>query len=319
MKIDVVGIRNESKKALIELFEVVQKSAKIGCSKVGAEHIVDDVGQEVFLLFQQKLIERFDPDYEAEPWLIEISRRVALKMLRKTKELPLDDEVRDGFLSSIDDGLINERISTYDSFDDNPVSFVDQKRAMEKIKNAVKFPGVVNKPRQLSKVTPVIRKENKAEKVISADCRRLREIRLALCMTQVSFSEQLGISTATLLSYEYGRTLTIKEDIMKKAEELFSEQKVVVLRNKEKFSRPMPEIIESWCQMLGATGEDRIEVLIDVLNVDKSTVYRWQKQEMRPNIGMLKIYERNVKNAIRFLKMNKEKITNLAIKKEIKV
>ena len=81
----------------------------------------------------------------------------------------------------------------------------------------------------------------------------------------------------------------------------------------------MPEIIESWCQMLGATGEDRIEVLIDVLNVDKSTVYRWQKQEMRPNIGMLKIYERNVKNAIRFLKMNKEKITNLAIKKEIKV
>lgn len=297
MKLDVPGILKGAPAAMVILMVAVKKSARIGCSKVGAESIEDDVAQEVAMLFVNRLAAKFDEDYNAEPLLIEASRRVALAMLRKNREILVDDTNE-----LIDDeiGVINVR----NDIDSNPVSYLDQQKALQTIK--MKFPSVIPEARQRPKVeaASIVKKRGRVTRKLPPSCARLREIRLDLGMPQESFSSQLGIPTATLLSYEYGRTPKVPAHIMDKAEEVFKREESVAKRNQAQANRPMREIVNEWAEMLKIDPND-FKTISEIVGVAKSTVHRWVDEEMRPRPRELNGYIRSVKLVAKRIELSK--------------
>ena len=287
MKLDIGGIINGKPAAMASLMLVVRKSARIGCSKIGAESIEDDVAQEVAMLFVNKLAAKFDEEYNAEPLLIETSRRVGLSMLRKNREIFMED------LPELpDDG--NDVINARNGIDLNPVSFSEQQKALQAIK--MKFPGIVSEERQKPKVdaASLVKKRGRADRVLSKSCARIREIRTSLGMPQESFSSQIGIPTATLLSYEYGRTPNVPEHVMERAEEVFKREHSVAKRNQAQADRPMNEIVKEWADMLKIDPND-FKTISEIVGVAKSTIHRWVDGEMRPRPRELNGYIRSVK------------------------
>lgn len=287
MKLDVSGILNGKPAAMIDLMAAVRKSARIGCRRVGAESIEDDVAQEVAMLFVNKLIMKFDEDYNAEPLLAETSRRVALSILRKNREIFMEDVPE---LHEDGNNVINAR----NDIDLNPVSYLDQQKALQAIN--MKFPGVVSEDRQKPKADPIglVKKRGRAERVLSKSCARLREIRTSLGMPQESFSSQIGIPTATLLSYEYGRTPNVPGHVMERAEEVFKREHSVATRNQAQADRPMREIVNEWAEMLLIDPND-FKTIAEIVGVAKSTVHRWADGDMRPRPRELNGYIRSVK------------------------
>jgi len=292
MKLRIEDIKSRDNQALKELLDVVKKSARIGCSKVGAESMEDDVCQDVFMLFLDKLVHKFDKQYNAEPLLIETSRRVALALMRRNREVLTEDYLE---LSESGTSDINARNSSLHPVDDEPITYMERQRAMEAIK--MKFPGVVAKPRGLPTMNAMdlVRKRKSKERELSPSCARLREIRTDLGMTQELFAAQLGIPNATLLSYEYGRTPNVPEKLMDAAEEIHKREQVVARRNRAQAERPMVEILAEWAEQSGIKPTD-YEKMADVIGVAKSTVHRWASGEMRPRPRELAGYARIVSN-----------------------
>lgn len=303
MKLDIEGIIKGKPAAMAGLMHAVKKSARIGCRKIGADFIEDDVAQEVAMLFVSRMAAKFDEAYNAEPLLIETSRRVALSLLRKNREIFMEDASE-----LIDSG--NDVINARNDTDSNPVLPMDQQRALQAIK--MDFPGTVCEDRQIPKADPasMVKKRGKAERELSASCARLREIRIELGIAQESFSSQLGIPTATLLSYEYGRTPNVPPHILEAAEEIYKREISVARRNKAQAKRPMREIVDEWADMLGIDPND-FKSLSDIVGVAKSTIHRWVDGEMRPRQRELNGYIRVVKNQARRIRSGKQVIDEI--------
>lgn len=299
MKLDIPGILSGKHVAMVGLMSAVRKSARIGCSKVGAESIEDDVAQEVAMLFVNKLAMKFDEAYNAEPLLIGTSRRVALSILRKNREVFMEDVPE---LS--DDG--NDVINVRNGIDLNPVSYLDQQKAMRAIKME-KVSGILTEERPAPKVNAATlvkkRGTGKARK-LSKTCARLREIRISLGMPQESFSSQIGIPTATLLSYEYGRTPNVPSPVMERAEEVYKREHTVAKRNQVQAERPMGEIVSEWAEMLKIDPND-FKTISEIVGVAKSTIHRWVDGEMRPRPRELNGYIRSVKLVAKRIELSK--------------
>jgi len=285
MKIDIPGILNGEPRAMKGLMSVIRKSARIACNKIGAESIEEDVAQEVAVLFLNRLIHKFDESYNAEPLLIETCRRVALAMLRRNREVCVED------VGELIDNE-NDAINIHDDLDSSPVSYLDQQKALKALGMAKGLDGqqrkragnnhAGNKPR------------GRSVRMLSESCARLREIRVSLGIPQESFSAQLGIPTATLLSYEYGRTRKVPDHIMEKAEEIFEREHVVAKQTLAQAERPMREIINEWAELLQVEPDD-VTTISEILGVAKSTIHRWMDGEMRPRPRELNAYIRSVK------------------------
>ncbi len=303
MKLDVKGVLRGDALALSGLMAAAKKSARIGCGKVGAESIEDDVAQEVALLFINRLAVKFDEDYNAEPLLIETSRRVALSLMRKNREISVGEipELPDDELD-----VINVR----NDIDSSPVSVLDQQKALHTIKT--KFPGVLAEARQKPKADPaaLVKTRKPSARVLSESCARLREIRVNLGMSQESFSSQLGIPTATLLSYEYGRTPKVPAHILQRAEEVFKRESSVAQRNNAQAGRSMKEIVDEWAEMLKIDPND-FKTIAEIVGVAKSTVHRWVDGEMRPRPRELNGYIRAVKIVAKRIKSGSKVIAEI--------
>jgi DNA-binding transcriptional regulator YiaG/DNA-directed RNA polymerase specialized sigma24 family protein len=312
MKLDIEAIKKRNPAAMADFLYVVKKSARIGCRKVGAESIEDDVVQEVAMLFLSRLIDKFDREYNAEPILIETSRRVALSLIRKNREMLVEDTNE---LIESQNNVINLR----DDFDFYPVSTLDQQKAlqalnMERLSREVVIsndrPPTDNPDYPIVDPASIVRKRGKSNKVLSKSCARIREIRTSLELSQEAFSSQLGIPTATLLSYEYGRTPNVPSHIMEKAEEIFERENSVAKRIKSQAERPMSEIIKEWAQML-QIDENDFRTIAEIVGVAKSTIHRWNDGEMRPRPRELNAYIRAVKIVAKRIKSGRKAISEI--------
>lgn len=285
------------------LMVAVRKSARIGSRRAGAESIEDDVAQEVAMLFLNRLVHKFDEAYNVEPILIEASRRVALSLMRKNKEIFVEDILE---LPNEEFGVINAR----NSIDLNPVSNLDQQKALQAIK--MNFPGVITEDRQKPKMdaSTMVKKRGGTKRELSKSCARLREIRISLGTPQESFSSQLGIPTATLLSYEYGRTPNVPDPIMERAEEVYKREGSVAKRNNAQATRPMKEIVNEWADMLKIDPND-FKTISEIVGVAKSTVHRWVDGEMRPLPRELNGYIRSVKLVARRIRASNKAVSEI--------
>lgn len=73
-------------KAWKEMSALVNRCARLGCWKAGATHLQDDVAAEVLILMHTQLLAQLQNGARLDPFLIEVSRRVALSMRRSLDE-----------------------------------------------------------------------------------------------------------------------------------------------------------------------------------------------------------------------------------------
>jgi len=189
----------------------------------------------------------------------------------------------------------NSIINVRNDSDSNPVFYLDQQKALQAL-NMEKVSEILLEESPPPKMDggAFSKKRGRTERVLSKSCARLRDIRLSLGMPQEAFSSQLGIPTATLLSYEYGRTPNVPEHILEKAEEIFKREHTVAKRNMAQAERPMREIINEWADMLKVDPND-FKTISEIVGVAKSTIHRWADGEMRPRPRELNAYIRSVK------------------------
>lgn len=78
---------------------------------------------------------------------------------------------------------------------------------------------------------------------------------------------------------------------MKTARQLLAENSEATRLLKEKFNRPMSEILQEWENNLGTTSDAEIAGLIGVVTM---TINRWRKNETKPDLSALNRYDRIV-------------------------
>lgn len=107
-------------KAWKEMSALVNRCARHGCWKAGASHLQDDVAAEVLILLHTQLLAQLQDGARLDPFLIEVSRRVALSMRRSLDEDRLVsndaegggmifDVAGDDFTNELEDRITSER------------------------------------------------------------------------------------------------------------------------------------------------------------------------------------------------------------------
>ena len=126
---------------------------------------------------------------------------------------------------------------------------------------------------------------------LSPDQQELVNIKNTLGLRHQDYAILLGIGLPRLSSYTYGRTASVPADVMKTARELLAENAEATRLLKEKFNRPMSEILQEWENSLGTTSDAELAGLIGVVTM---TINRWRKNETKPDLSALNRYDRIV-------------------------
>ena len=138
---------------------------------------------------------------------------------------------------------------------------------------------------------------------------RLREIRQQLQLTVLSFAQQLDVEASRMQSMLYGPAARVPDELLRAAEELLRERpRTTSTHSNWLREAPMREIVVTWLrrlQMLApSTAEqsaDSIELekgllsgLAGILDVNRSTVWRWFDQGQKPRARELELFDRTV-------------------------
>lgn len=86
---------------------------------------------------------------------------------------------------------------------------------------------------------------------------------------------------------------------MKTARQLLAENAEATRLLKEKFNRPMSEILQEWENKLGTTSDAELAGLIGVVTM---TINRWRKNETKPDLSALNRYDRIVNLVVNNIK-----------------
>lgn len=311
MKIDLAKTRAGDKSALAVLMKAVKRAAGIACSRVGADNLVEDVAQETAIIFLEKLIHRFDADFNVEPILIETARLEALTEMRKRREIPGGCWTEEGGL--LDIALSDISICVSLERDAAPVADRCQQKALQEIKEM--FPGLTQDSREMPPVidtSKLVKRHRKAPLALSPENARLKAIRLKLGISQEQYAYRLNVTLARIQSYEYGRTSVVPQFILSAAEKLLDLEKLGIARRESAVDlRPMSVVVVEWARMAGVTQDEGATklrqgealLLADILGVSKSTVLRWSQDKMTPNArergGYIRLIQRARQRATR--------------------
>jgi DNA-directed RNA polymerase specialized sigma24 family protein/transcriptional regulator with XRE-family HTH domain len=334
LKLDIEGIKKREAAPLRQLMVVVKRCAHIACLKIGTDSWEDDLAQEVYMLFIEKLIHRFDEAYNAEPYLIEISRFVALNWVRKHKKEVSFGEIfgsenEEEMLSNgaFDDINMSNRklISAHDLDSENPVSSLDQRKALESAKTMLAKKETINSviasnleleselkmPR--GGATAFILRPAATKKVtLGPHAQRLAEIRQNIGLSLEKFAGMLEISNARLATYIYGRHDFQPDkrpghaEIMRRAEDLAANYKDLVTEYKKNDKLSIKQWLKKWAKQICVEPDDYDRIAL-VAGVHVSTVWRWARGDLVPPPHHLRIYIYNFDEAENRLKEKKQK------------
>lgn len=123
---------------------------------------------------------------------------------------------------------------------------------------------------------------------LSPDQQELVNIKNTLGLRHQDYAILLGIGLPRLSSYTYGRTASVPADVMKTARQLLAENAEATRLLKERFDRPMSEILHEWENKLGTTSDAELAGLIGVVTM---TIHRWRKNETKPDLSALNRYD----------------------------
>ncbi len=319
-KEELARVRSGHPAALRALQPIVVKCARAGCVKAGelSAAFVEDVTQELWMIFLGSVGERFNPEYNVEPWLIEAARRIALALRRKTQRETVasdcnglasdEDASMDGILSFLNDGeeAPEAKRGSTKSFDDVEVD-IDREQAlqylMKKCNRIEKLAMHVVATEPASDVRPTSspdvgrapRKPSKAH-LSSVYATELHNIRTTLCFTHEEMATRLGLKVATYQAYEYGRIKAVPDAIMERARALLHDQDYSYVVEKFK-GKTMRDIVHEWAKRMHT--EPSVSNMARLLGVNKSTVSRWLSLDSEPSPYELVRFEDIVEQQVR--------------------
>ena len=149
----------------------------------------------------------------------------------------------------------------------------------------------IRKTAKMAKNNKNRKKSLKGTVELSPDQQELVNIRKKLGLRHQDYAIMLGIGLPRLSSYTYGRTASVPAEVMKTARQLLAENGESSHKLREKFEKPMSEIITEWETCLGTTTDAEIAGLIGVVTM---TINRWRKNETKPDLAALNRYDRIV-------------------------
>ncbi len=155
---------------------------------------------------------------------------------------------------------------------------------------------------------PATQKKDDPEK--NNDTVELKLIREKLDLTIPEMASLLSLTPGIFNSYLYGVVKNIPSNVIRDARVLLSEGLARIEEISKKFENfTMQEITDHWVKRLKSVAletdsdEDIQKLLINVLNVDRATLWRWRNRGMRPKIRQLQEYDSTVE---KFVSANKQ-------------
>lgn len=154
---------------------------------------------------------------------------------------------------------------------------------------------VVVRPRKVSKPGQV-------EKKLSPDAEELQAIRKRLGYLVEDFARAINVSRDTLSAALYGRMNPVPDEIMQCSRNLLETSMAEIRTREAKFKRfeNMDALVCFWLTELeledNRKGEEELAVILGVYH---STLFRWRKDEYKPQLADLERYDQNVRNAVK--------------------
>ena len=242
--------------------------------------------QDLWILYETKLASLYTPTLPLYPLLAEAARRIALGHTHRRghevtqADLPEsdgEDLFADVASNSDPEGEADREIALAQLG-----SMLSSARGEPKI-GVERFAGLDILKKFTTAEPPRRQKKPRAERQLSANQIRLREIRKRAGKTLGAFAEAIGISEASQRAYEYGVTRDVPEDVMKRAEELAES----VEQRRERaasplVSRPIGELVNVWAERVGVRPDPA--VLAPALGnlVSGNTLRRWLTGKHHP-------------------------------------
>lgn len=274
--IDRAALRRRDPRAVRELADVAQRVCRSTARRYSSSMIADDIAQDATIAF----LEANDTPREdeallhVEGFLREAARRASLAHLRSHKKLVgVDSE------EAFD--AITQPSSDMPSMAEVQAEHRERREVPAELLNG-KGPGAgdwldgeadVAKPAK----RPRRRKHHYLPSSLSG--RHIRFLRVTYGLTQRQMAVMLGVGLHSLRNYEYG---TVKFLPVEVAEQL---EKVRDRIEAEGFERATHKsflpIYNNWLRMAGLPRGDYAG-LAKFLNIDRSTVWRWQNGECIP-------------------------------------
>ena len=283
-----------------ELAPVIRKCAASGARRSKAEAHVDDVEQELYL-FLMKNYGRLDEDYNIEPYLIETARKISLAYKRKFAFFGTEGEDKrvDGIAS-----LMGQEVASHEEAGTALVSKTDQDMALDYLMGKS---SELRRASEQSKADNVNTQstengEKKTRKFHrTPEQTALRRIREEAGLTQIDMAARMGLKLPTYQSYEYGRTKSVRQDVMERARKISIKPEYSYIKALYG-DQSMRDIALGWAKRMQI--EPTGKALSEELNINKSNTSRWlnpnSKVQLTPN--ELLSYERKVKDIEEFKK-----------------
>jgi len=133
-----------------------------------------------------------------------------------------------------------------------------------------------------------------ANKDVEEQAARLSTIRKLLGLSIAKYADEIGIPEYRLISYLYTRVQKIPDDVVSRAESLFSVGKNTALSTASIADMTMTRILQIWRSQIGGTNED----VEKRLGLSSSTIPRWEQGVTRPSIRRIKDYCRIIDKSI---------------------
>ena len=247
----------------------------------------EDVVQDLWILYNRKLAALYTPSLPLYPLLAEAARRIAFgythRRFREVSQADMSEGDGEDNIAS----LATESDPTEDA--ERRIALATLGNMLAPIGNPDRTLGLArfagHEPQAEENSVTISRRPKKprAERSLSANQIRLREIRLSLKMTLKGFSTRIGASEASQRAYEYGVTHDVPSDVMKRAEQLF--ESVGVQRTPQRaaiLDTPIDVLMQTWATRLGVTPDP--VVLAEAMNniVSGNTLRRWLAKKHTP-------------------------------------
>jgi hypothetical protein len=300
--------------------ERVRKICRVRALKSGADlRDVEEVLQRVMIVFFGSQLPKMREANAIYAVIYSIASNVSREVVRDSQVLTYNhdsiEDMRDRGLELEQVGLVESTEQDRDQLIDSKIAAAKLARAFTKLQNGetkLTKHGVFNADYDplIEQVPPskesldasidvaTLPRAPRAKRPgavnrdtkLSVDQSELVAIIDQLGMQNQDFAAALGIGLPRLSSYIYGRTATVPDDIMKAARDLRDEDPEAKAK-RERFRKPMSEIINDWQELLEIDSD---KDLADSLGVTKMTIFRWRNDQTKPDVTALVRYEQMV-------------------------
>lgn len=302
--------------------------------KLDAEYEPDDFLSKTWAYYKSWITKNYDESYPLTPVTLKIANGVLLDAIRKQNAsiqvFSMDEhENAMDFIESMQEASIYDNVINTDA--------IDAKLASEKIlvilaktnqrkhdmlksnlkahENAMRkrtynlsdtfIPGYDQKRLNADSKMKVVQKpqnesaEEKKQKYLSDDQKKLLEIFHRTRLTQQEFCDLLEIGMPRFASYIYGTTKKVNPQVMEKAYAIDSgtvkENSMLNSRAQELTGMGMTEILMQWSNIAQIEFTNNKEMAV-LCGTTISAISRWKNNKSRPSIkGLLKIEQSVIK------------------------